>query len=83
VPDADSQASVRFSENVGWFVMSGEGLVVILMVGLIARWLAELIMSGIGLGMVGALVVGFAPRPHVLQPILLSNSIQPPLRSRS
>jgi hypothetical protein len=40
-------------------------------------------MSGIGLGMVGALVVGFAPRPHVLQPILLSNSIQPPLRSRS
>jgi hypothetical protein len=63
--------------------MSGEGLVVILMVGLIARWLAELIMSGIGLGMVGALVVGFAPRPHVLQPIPVSNSIQPPLRSRS
>src|SRR5690242_14385226 len=36
-------------------------LVVILMVGLIARRLAGLIMSGTGLGMVGDIVVGLRP----------------------
>jgi uncharacterized membrane protein YeaQ/YmgE (transglycosylase-associated protein family) len=38
--------------------MSGEGLVVILLVGVIAGWLAGQIVRGNGFGLVGDLVVG-------------------------
>jgi uncharacterized membrane protein YeaQ/YmgE (transglycosylase-associated protein family) len=39
-------------------VMSGESLVIILLVGLIAGWLAGQIMRGAGFGIVGDLVIG-------------------------
>ncbi len=38
--------------------MSNQSLVIILLVGLIAGWLAGQIMQGAGLGLVGDLVVG-------------------------
>ena len=38
--------------------MSGESLLVILVVGLVAGWLAGLIVQGGGLGIVGDLLVG-------------------------
>jgi len=38
--------------------MGGESLLVFLVVGIIAGWLAGLIMSGTGFGLVGDLVVG-------------------------
>ena len=38
--------------------MSGESLVIILLVGLIAGWLAGQIMRGAGFGLVGDLVIG-------------------------
>ena len=38
--------------------MSGESLVVILLVGLIAGWLAGQIMRGTGFGLIGDLVIG-------------------------
>ena len=37
---------------------SGEGLIVILIVGLIAGWLAAKIVTGGGLGIIGDIVVG-------------------------
>jgi uncharacterized membrane protein YeaQ/YmgE (transglycosylase-associated protein family) len=39
-------------------VMSGEGIIVILLVGLIAGWLAGKIVHGTGFGIVGDIVVG-------------------------
>src|ERR1041384_7769741 len=47
-----------FVGNVGEGVMSGESLLVILVVGLIAGWLAGQIVQGTGFGMVGDLVIG-------------------------
>jgi uncharacterized membrane protein YeaQ/YmgE (transglycosylase-associated protein family) len=38
--------------------MSGEGLIVILLVGLVAGWLAGQIVRGTGFGLVGDLIVG-------------------------
>jgi len=38
--------------------MSGESLVVILLVGLIAGWLAGQIMRGTGFGVIGDLIIG-------------------------
>src|SRR6186713_1482329 len=38
--------------------MSGESLLIILLVGLIAGWLAGQIMQGTGFGLVGDLIVG-------------------------
>jgi uncharacterized membrane protein YeaQ/YmgE (transglycosylase-associated protein family) len=38
--------------------MSGESLLVILLVGLVAGWLAGQIMRGAGLGLVGDLIIG-------------------------
>jgi uncharacterized membrane protein YeaQ/YmgE (transglycosylase-associated protein family) len=38
--------------------MSGDGLLVILVVGLIAGWLAGQIVRGTGFGMVGDLIIG-------------------------
>jgi uncharacterized membrane protein YeaQ/YmgE (transglycosylase-associated protein family) len=38
--------------------MSTEGLLVILLVGLVAGWLASMIVRGGGLGLIGDLVVG-------------------------
>jgi uncharacterized membrane protein YeaQ/YmgE (transglycosylase-associated protein family) len=40
--------------------MSGEGLLIILAVGLIAGWLAGQIVQGTGFGLVGDLLIGFA-----------------------
>ena len=40
--------------------MSGESLLVILIVGLVAGWLAAQIVQGTGLGLIGDLVVGIA-----------------------
>src|ERR1700741_79992 len=40
--------------------ISGESLLVILVVGLIAGWLAGQIVQGTGLGLVGDLIVGIA-----------------------
>jgi uncharacterized membrane protein YeaQ/YmgE (transglycosylase-associated protein family) len=40
--------------------MSGEGLLIILVVGLIAGWLAGLIVRGTGFGIVGDLLIGIA-----------------------
>ena len=40
--------------------MSGESLLVILIVGLVAGWLAGQIVQGTGLGLIGDLVVGIA-----------------------
>src|SRR5271166_4788396 len=39
-------------------VMSGEGLLIILVVGLIAGWLAGQIVQGTGFGLVGDLIIG-------------------------
>lgn len=38
--------------------MSGESLLVIIVVGIVAGWLAGLIVAGGGLGLIGDLVVG-------------------------
>ncbi len=40
--------------------MSGESLLVILLVGLVAGWLAGKIVRGTGLGLIGDIVVGVA-----------------------
>ena len=40
--------------------MSGEGLLVILVVGLIAGWLAGQIVRGTGFGIIGDIIVGIA-----------------------
>jgi uncharacterized membrane protein YeaQ/YmgE (transglycosylase-associated protein family) len=40
------------------YKMSNEGLIIILLVGLIAGWLAGQIVRGTGLGIIGDLVVG-------------------------
>jgi uncharacterized membrane protein YeaQ/YmgE (transglycosylase-associated protein family) len=53
--------------------MGGESLIVFLVVGIIAGWLAGMIMSGGGFGLLGDLVVGvvgafisgFFLRPHI------------------
>jgi uncharacterized membrane protein YeaQ/YmgE (transglycosylase-associated protein family) len=37
---------------------SGEGIIIILVIGLIAGWLASKIVSGTGLGLIGDIVVG-------------------------
>jgi len=37
---------------------SGQGIIIILVIGLIAGWLASKIVSGAGLGIVGDIVVG-------------------------
>jgi uncharacterized membrane protein YeaQ/YmgE (transglycosylase-associated protein family) len=41
-------------------VMSGEGLLILLLVGVIAGWLAGHLVQGTGLGLVGDMVVGVA-----------------------
>jgi uncharacterized membrane protein YeaQ/YmgE (transglycosylase-associated protein family) len=41
-------------------VMSGEGLFVLLLVGLIAGWLAGHFVQGTGLGLVGDMIIGVA-----------------------
>jgi len=38
--------------------MSGEGLLIILLVGIVAGWLAGQIVQGTGFGLIGDLVVG-------------------------
>ena len=40
--------------------MSGEGLLVILVVGLVAGWLAGKIVQGTGFGIVGDIIIGIA-----------------------
>jgi uncharacterized membrane protein YeaQ/YmgE (transglycosylase-associated protein family) len=40
--------------------MSGESLIVILLVGLVAGWLAGQILRGTGFGLIGDLVIGIA-----------------------
>lgn len=40
--------------------MSGQGILIILLVGLIAGWLAGKIVQGTGLGLIGDIVVGIA-----------------------
>jgi uncharacterized membrane protein YeaQ/YmgE (transglycosylase-associated protein family) len=39
-------------------VLSGQGIVVILVVGLVAGWLAAKIMRGAGLGLIGDILIG-------------------------
>jgi uncharacterized membrane protein YeaQ/YmgE (transglycosylase-associated protein family) len=39
-------------------VLSGQGIIVILVVGLIAGWLAAKIMRGVGFGLIGDIIVG-------------------------
>ena len=41
-------------------VLSGQGIIVILVVGLIAGWLAGKIMKGSGFGIIGDIIVGIA-----------------------
>lgn len=43
---------------IGELDMGGEGLLVFLLVGLIAGWLASMLVRGGGFGLVGDLVVG-------------------------
>jgi uncharacterized membrane protein YeaQ/YmgE (transglycosylase-associated protein family) len=38
--------------------LSGEGIIVILVVGLVAGWIASKVVSGTGLGLIGDIVVG-------------------------
>lgn len=52
--------------------MSGESLLIFLVIGLIAGWLAGMIMSGGGFGLIGDLIVGVVGsfiggwiRPHL------------------
>jgi uncharacterized membrane protein YeaQ/YmgE (transglycosylase-associated protein family) len=40
--------------------MSGESLIVILLVGLVAGWLAGQILRGTGFGLIGDLIIGIA-----------------------
>ncbi len=39
-------------------VLSGQGLIVILVVGLVAGWLAGKIMRGAGFGLIGDIIIG-------------------------
>ncbi len=40
--------------------MSGEGLLILLLVGVIAGWLAGILVQGGGLGLIGDMVIGVA-----------------------
>ena len=57
-PGAAGCGSVRRAANLVGVAMSNESLIVILVVGLIAGWLAGQIMRGSGFGLIGDLVVG-------------------------
>jgi uncharacterized membrane protein YeaQ/YmgE (transglycosylase-associated protein family) len=46
--------------EIGKMHMSGESLIVILLVGLVAGWLAGQILRGTGFGLIGDLVIGIA-----------------------
>ena len=46
--------------EIGKMHISGESLIVILLVGLVAGWLAGQILRGIGFGLIGDLVIGIA-----------------------
>ena len=69
--------------------MSGESLLVILLVGLIAGWLAGQIVQGTGFGIIGDLVIGivgafigvgcFPGSVSILARALLRQSSTPPL----
>jgi uncharacterized membrane protein YeaQ/YmgE (transglycosylase-associated protein family) len=50
--------SRRFQLNQGERVMTIEGLIILLVVGAIAGWLAGVIMKGYGFGLIGNIVVG-------------------------
>jgi uncharacterized membrane protein YeaQ/YmgE (transglycosylase-associated protein family) len=41
-------------------VMSGQGLLILLLVGVIAGWLAGLLVQGTGLGVIGDMIIGVA-----------------------
>lgn len=43
--------------------MSGESLLVILVVGFIAGWLASQVVQGTGFGLIGDLIIGTHKRP--------------------
>jgi uncharacterized membrane protein YeaQ/YmgE (transglycosylase-associated protein family) len=40
--------------------MSGEGLLILLLVGVIAGWLAGVLVQGTGLGLIGDMIIGVA-----------------------
>ena len=40
--------------------MSGEGLLILLLVGVIAGWLAGLLVQGGGMGLIGDMIIGVA-----------------------
>jgi len=47
-------------EGTDMGVLSGQGIIVILVVGLIAGWLAGKILRGSGFGIIGDIVIGIA-----------------------
>jgi uncharacterized membrane protein YeaQ/YmgE (transglycosylase-associated protein family) len=47
-------------QNASGDVMSGEGLLILLLVGVIAGWLAGQIVQGTGLGLAGDMIIGVA-----------------------
>jgi uncharacterized membrane protein YeaQ/YmgE (transglycosylase-associated protein family) len=48
------------AQNLESQAMSGESLIIILVVGLVAGWLAGQIVRGTGLGIIGDIIVGIA-----------------------
>jgi uncharacterized membrane protein YeaQ/YmgE (transglycosylase-associated protein family) len=57
--DASTQASRAPTGGIS-MVMSNEGILVILFVGLVAGWLAGKIVRGTGFGIIGDILVGIA-----------------------
>jgi uncharacterized membrane protein YeaQ/YmgE (transglycosylase-associated protein family) len=54
----EPRADARRGKEEGFMPFSGEGLIVILIIGLVAGWLAGKIVTGGGLGIIGDIVVG-------------------------
>lgn len=53
-----SMAVSRFATPVGDELVTIEGLLILLLIGAVAGWLAGLIVKGRGLGLIGNIVVG-------------------------
>jgi uncharacterized membrane protein YeaQ/YmgE (transglycosylase-associated protein family) len=53
-----SAANENVSTNMGEGAMDLQGLIILLIVGAIAGWLAGVIMKGYGFGLIGNIIVG-------------------------
>ena len=63
--------------------MSGEHLLIIVVVGIVAGWLAGLIVAGGGLGLIGDLIVGSARSSAIIYSLISIGISAPDCSARS